>query len=65
MYNALKEIATIVTLTALIGTPIGLWYMGDLMETERQIVARLERVWRKYNQQAPARPETPLPSAPY
>lgn len=34
------------------------------METERQIVARLERVWRKYNQQAPARPEQDEP-APY
>lgn len=34
-------------------------------ETERQIVARLERVWRKYNQQAPARTEQELPAAPF
>lgn len=30
MLNALKELATIVTLAALIGTPIGLWYVGAI-----------------------------------
>ena len=30
MYNAIKELATIVTLAALIGTPIGLWYVGAI-----------------------------------
>ena len=30
MYNALKELAAIVTLAALIGTPIGLWYVGAI-----------------------------------
>ncbi len=30
MLNALKELAAIVTLAALIGTPIGLWYVGAI-----------------------------------
>ena len=30
MYNAIKELAAIVTLAALIGTPIGLWYVGAI-----------------------------------
>lgn len=35
------------------------------METERQIIARLERVWRKYNPATPPRPEQQLPDAPF
>lgn len=36
------------------------------METERQIIARLDRIWRKYNpQQNPHRPVQPLPDAPF
>ncbi len=35
------------------------------METERQIIARLERAGRKANPTAPVRNEEPLPPAPY
>jgi hypothetical protein len=34
------------------------------METEAQIIRRLERAYRKFHQ-APARPEQKLPDAPY
>lgn len=33
--------------------------------SDRKVAEHCERVWRKYNPTAPARPEVPLPDAPF